>query len=42
VQFPNIADTSADDFRDGKGETVIWPNRYKADDVSLAYSSIMH
>jgi hypothetical protein len=42
VRFQNISDTSVDNFRDGKGETVIWPNRYKAGDVILPYSSIMH
>jgi len=36
VQFQNISDTSVDYFRDGKGETVIWPNRYKAGDVIFA------
>ena len=42
VQFQNISDTSVDYFRDGKGETAIWPNRYKAGDVILPYSNIMH
>jgi hypothetical protein len=42
VQFQNISDTSVDYFRDGKGEPVIWPNRYKAGDVILPYSSITH
>ena len=26
VQFQNIAGTSVDDFRDGKGEVVLWPD----------------
>ena len=42
IQFQNIAGTSVDDFRDGKGETVIWPQEYKAGDVILPYSSITH
>jgi hypothetical protein len=41
VQFQNISDTSVDALRDGKAETVIWPDRYKAGDVILPYSSIM-
>jgi branched-chain amino acid transport system substrate-binding protein len=42
VQFQNIKGTSVDDFRDGKGETVIWPDEYKAGDVILPYTSIKH
>ncbi len=42
VQFQNISGTSVDDFRDGKGETVVWPPEYKAGDVILPYSSIKH
>ncbi len=39
VQFQDIADTKR--FRDGNGETVIWPDRYKAGEVILPYSSIV-
>ena len=42
VQFQNIAGTSVDDFRDGKGETVLWPDQYKAGDPILPYSKIKH
>ena len=42
VQFQNISGTSVDDFRDGKGETVVWPDQYKAGDVVLPYSSVKH
>jgi branched-chain amino acid transport system substrate-binding protein len=42
VQFQNITGTSVDDFRDGKGETVVWPDQYKAGDPILPYSSIKH
>jgi branched-chain amino acid transport system substrate-binding protein len=42
VQFQNITGTSVDDFRDGKGETVVWPDEYKAGDPILPYSSIKH
>ncbi len=42
VQFQDIAGTSVDDFRDGKGETVLWPQEYKAGDVVLPYSSVKH
>jgi branched-chain amino acid transport system substrate-binding protein len=42
VQFQNIAGTSVDDFRDGKGETVIWPKEYQAGDPILPYSGIKH
>jgi branched-chain amino acid transport system substrate-binding protein len=40
VQFQNITGTSVDDFRDGKGETVIGPAEYKAGDPVLPYSEI--
>jgi len=42
IQFQNIAGTSVDDFRDGKGETVVWPQEYKAGDVVLPFSSVKH
>jgi branched-chain amino acid transport system substrate-binding protein len=42
VQFQNITGASVDDFRDGKGETVVWPDEYKAGDPILPYSSIKH
>jgi branched-chain amino acid transport system substrate-binding protein len=42
VQFQNITGTSVDDFRDGKGEAVVWPQQYKAGDVVLPYSSVKH
>ncbi len=42
VQFQNIAGTSVDDFRDGKGETVIGPAEYKNGDPIMPYSSIKH
>jgi hypothetical protein len=42
VQFQNIASTSVDDFRDGKGEVVVWPEQYKAGEPILPYSSITH
>jgi branched-chain amino acid transport system substrate-binding protein len=42
VQFQNISGTSVDDFRGGKGETVIWPQEYKAGDVVLPYSGVTH
>jgi branched-chain amino acid transport system substrate-binding protein len=38
VQFQNIKGTSVDDFRDGKGEVVVWPDQYKAGDVILPYT----
>jgi hypothetical protein len=38
VQFPNIAGTSLDDFRGGKGEVVIGPEEYKAGDAILPYT----
>ena len=42
VQFQNIASTSVADFRDGKGEVVLWPDQYKAGEPILPYSSIKH
>jgi branched-chain amino acid transport system substrate-binding protein len=42
VQFQNITGNSVDDFRDGKGETVLWPDEYKNGDVILPYSSVTH
>ena len=42
VQFQNITGTSVDDFRNGKGETVLWPQQYKNGDVILPYSEIKH
>src|SRR5499427_3460355 len=42
VQFQNIASTSVDDFRDGKGEVVLWPDQYKAGEPILPYSSVKH
>jgi branched-chain amino acid transport system substrate-binding protein len=42
VQFQNIASTSIDDFRDGKGEVVLWPDEYKAGEPILPYSSVKH
>ena len=42
VQFQDIAGTSVDDFRDGKGETVVWPKEYQAGDPVLPYSSVKH
>ena len=38
VQFQHIKGTSVDDFRDGKGEVVIWPDEYKAGDAILPYT----
>ncbi len=38
VQFQGIKGTSVDDFRDGKGEVVVWPDQYKAGDVVLPYT----
>jgi branched-chain amino acid transport system substrate-binding protein len=38
VQFQNIKGTSVDDFRDGKGEVVVWPNQYKAGEAVLPYT----
>jgi branched-chain amino acid transport system substrate-binding protein len=42
IQFQNIASTNLDDFRDGKGETVLWPDQFKAGDPILPYSKIKH
>jgi branched-chain amino acid transport system substrate-binding protein len=42
VQFQNIGGTSIDDFRDGKGEVVLWPDEYKAGEAILPYSSVKH
>ena len=42
VQFQDIAGTSIDNFRDGKGEVVLWPDQYKAGEPILPYSSIKH
>jgi branched-chain amino acid transport system substrate-binding protein len=39
VQFQNISGTSVNDFRDGKGEVVVWPAEYKAGDVILPYTA---
>jgi branched-chain amino acid transport system substrate-binding protein len=38
VQFQGIKGTSVDDFRDGKGEVVVWPDQYKAGNVILPYT----
>jgi len=42
IQFQNITGTNIDDFRDGKGEVVLWPDEYKAGEPILPYSSIKH
>jgi branched-chain amino acid transport system substrate-binding protein len=42
VQFQNITGASIDDFRDGKGEVVLWPDEYKAGEPILPYSSVKH
>src|SRR5580692_1704714 len=42
IQFQNIAGTDVDNFRDGKGETVLWPDQYKNGDAILPYSDIKH
>jgi branched-chain amino acid transport system substrate-binding protein len=42
VQFQNITGTSIDDFRDGKGEVVLWPDQYKAGEPILPFSSVKH
>jgi branched-chain amino acid transport system substrate-binding protein len=39
VQSQNITGTSVNDFRDGKGEVVVWPDEYKAGDVILPYTA---
>jgi len=42
IQFQNITGTDVDNFRDGKGETVLWPDQYKNGDPILPYSEIKH
>ncbi len=42
VQFQNITSTNVEDFRGGKGETVLWPEQYKTGDPILPYSKITH
>jgi branched-chain amino acid transport system substrate-binding protein len=42
IQFQNIVGTTVDDFRDGKGEVVLWPDEYKAGEPILPYSVIKH
>ncbi len=42
VQFQNITSTNLEDFRGGKGETVLWPEQYKTGDPVLPYSKITH
>jgi len=42
IQFQNIAGTDVDNFRDGKGETVLWPDQYKNGDAILPYSEVKH
>jgi branched-chain amino acid transport system substrate-binding protein len=42
IQFQNIAGTDVDNFRDGKGETVLWPDQYKNGDPILPYSDVKH
>jgi len=42
VQFQNITSTNLDDFRDGKGEVVLWPDEYKAGEPILPYSAVKH
>ena len=42
IQFQNIAGTDVDNFRDGKGETVLWPSEYKNGDPILPYSQVKH
>jgi branched-chain amino acid transport system substrate-binding protein len=42
IQFQGIGGTSVDDFRDGKGEVVLWPDEYKAGEPILPYSSVKH
>src|SRR5216684_5246472 len=39
VQFQNITSTSVDDFRDGKGEVVLWPDQYQSSEPILPYSA---
>ncbi|MBV8937758.1 MAG: amino acid ABC transporter substrate-binding protein [Alphaproteobacteria bacterium] len=42
VQFQDIGGTSIDNFRDGKGEVVLWPDQFKAGEPILPYSSVKH
>jgi len=42
IQFQNISSTNVDDFRDGKGEVVLWPDEYKNGEPILPYSGIKH
>ena len=42
IQFQGIAGTSVVDFRDGKGEVVLWPDEYKAGEAILPYSEVKH
>jgi branched-chain amino acid transport system substrate-binding protein len=42
IQFQNIVGTTVDDFRDGNGEVVLWPDEYKAGEPILPYSAIKH
>ncbi len=42
IQFQNITSNNVNDFRDGKGETVLWPDQYKAGEPILPYSKIKH
>lgn len=42
IQFQNITGTDVDEFRNGKGETVLWPDQYKNGDPILPYSEIKH
>jgi branched-chain amino acid transport system substrate-binding protein len=42
IQFQNITGTDVDNFRDGKGETVLWPDQHKNGDPILPYSEIKH
>jgi branched-chain amino acid transport system substrate-binding protein len=42
IQFQNIKGTDVDEFRDGNGETVLWPDQYKNGDAILPYSGITH
>jgi len=42
IQFQNITSTNIADFRDGKGEVVLWPDEYKAGEAILPYSEVKH
>jgi branched-chain amino acid transport system substrate-binding protein len=42
IQFQNITGATVDDFRDGKGEVVLWPDEYKAGEAILPYSAVKH